>query len=73
MAPPPPVDFLGRPLELTLTEEQLAAFGGSPTRALTYPSLEEEAASRSRPRPPNGRRPPSAWRRPRSAASRPDW
>lgn len=43
--PPPPVDFLGRPLELTLTEEQLAAFGGSPTRALTYPSLEEEAAS----------------------------
>ena len=40
--PPPPVDLLLRPLEITLTDEQVAAFGGSQTRPLTYPSFDEE-------------------------------
>jgi hypothetical protein len=40
----PAVDFLGRPLEVKLSEEQLAAFGGPEIRQVTYPSLEEEAA-----------------------------
>ena len=40
----PAVDYLGRPLEVKLSEEQLAAFGGPEIRMLTYPSLEEEAA-----------------------------
>jgi hypothetical protein len=41
----PAVDYLGRPLEVKLTEMQLAAFGGPEIRPLEYPSLEEETAS----------------------------
>ena len=38
-------DYLGRPLEQTLTDEEVAAFGGPKVRTLSYPSYEEEMAS----------------------------
>lgn len=40
----PPPDYLGRPTFINLSAEQAAAYGGSTTRKLTYPTFEEEAA-----------------------------
>jgi len=41
----PMLDYAGRPLEESLTPEQVAAYGGPAVRKLSYPSAKEEEAS----------------------------